>query len=189
MEPIYDFSHDLIETGADLHGHFLLTTGLHSSRFFLMARLGEHPGKMLRWGEKLAEMLAPYDAPTVVGAALGGIIPAYAVAAASNRRVLFAEKTAEGPMMLYPEALFPGEKVLVIEDAVATGSSIRKVIRAVEEQDGQVVAIGALVHRGAAISWSVPYHSVVSLKEPVPMWTPDVCPLCEKGLPLTRPKL
>lgn len=188
MERYDDFRHDLIETGAELRGHFLLTTGLHSPRFFLMARLGEHPSKMLRWGAKLGELLAHYDAPTVVGAALGGIIPAYAVAASSQRRVIFAEKTQAGPMALYSGALDPGEKVLVIEDAVATGSSIRKVMAAVADQQGEVVAIGALIHRGSEIAWPVPFHSVVSLSEPVPMWPPDTCPLCQEGIPLTRPK-
>lgn len=188
MASDYNFAQDLVETGADLTGHFLLTTGFHSPRFFLMARLGELPEKMLRWGEKLAELLAPYDAPTVVGAALGGIIPAYAVASASNRRLLVAGKTGQGQMALYPGAINPGEKVLVIEDAVATGSSIKKVMRAVEAQSGVVVAIGALVHRGSTIDWPVPYHSIISLQEPIAMWTSESCPLCQSGIPLTRPK-
>ncbi len=82
----------------------------------------------------------------------------------------------------------PGEPVIVVEDAVATGSSVRKVIQAVQDQQGIVEAIATLVHRGADIKWAVPYHPVVSLREPVPMWPPDACPLCQSGIALTRPK-
>lgn len=179
---------DLAETGADLRGHFLLTTGYHSPRFFLMARLGEHPARMNRWAQALAELLAPYPARILVGAALGGIIPAYATALFSQRRVLIAAKTAEGGMALPPDSLEPGEPVIVIEDAVATGSSIRKVTGAVMEQEGMVVAIGALVHRGSPISWAVPYHPVYALDTPVAMWLPEHCPLCQAGVPLKKPK-
>ncbi|NMP21404.1 phosphoribosyltransferase family protein [Sulfobacillus harzensis] len=182
------FEADLTETGADLRGHFLLTTGYHSPRFFLMARLGEYPERMDRWAEALAQLLHPYPAKTLVGAALGGIIPAYATAAQSHRRVLIAEKTADGRMALPPNSLESGEPVIVIEDAVATGSSIQKVMRAVETQGGVVVAIGALVHRGSTISWPVPYRPVFALQEPVAMWTPECCPLCRDGVPLTKPK-
>lgn len=183
-----EMAKDLLETGADLAGHFVLTTGFHSPRFFLLARLGERPTVMKKWAEQLGALLTPYPAPTVVGAALGGIIPAFAVAQASHRRILIAEKAGSERMVLYPGALQAGEKVIIIEDAVATGSSIRKVMRAVEEQGGVVAAIGALVHRGSPISWPVPYHAVFSLSEPVPMWTSDECPLCRDGIPLIAPK-
>ena len=154
-----------------------------------MARLVERPDKLKRWADQLAELLAPYSAGTVVGPALGGILPAYAVAESSHRRVLYAEKTDDGEMSLYTGALSDGERVIVVEDAVATGSSVRKVIKAVEKQHGVVEAIASLVHRGADVQWPVPYYSVVSLSEPVPMWPADACPLCKSGVALTYPKL
>jgi orotate phosphoribosyltransferase len=188
MDETNQFLDDLQETGADLRGHFLLTTGFHSPRFFLMARLTEHPERLRRWGDRLAELLSAYPAPTVVGPAVGGILPAYAVAVSSHRRVLYAEKRTDGDMALYPGALAAGEHVIVIEDAVATGSSVRKVIKAVEQQQAIVDAVATLIHRGASIQWTVPYHSVVALPEPVAMWLPADCPLCQSGLALTRPK-
>lgn len=178
----------LKEVGADLSGHFLLTTGRHSSRFFLLARIAERPHLLSQWSLQLAEKLKPYGVQTFVGAAVGGILPAFAMADAIGGRALYAMKQENGHMQLYPGALQPGESVILIEDAVATGSSLRKVMAAVTAQQGVVVAIGAFVHRGEPIAWDIPFHAVVKLGAPVPMWDADACPLCHAGVPLTLPK-
>ncbi|MDA8194057.1 MAG: orotate phosphoribosyltransferase [Thermaerobacter sp.] len=178
----------LKDIGADLQGHFRLTTGRHSSRFFMLARISERPHILQAWCRQLYGLVSHLGVGTFVGAALGGILPAYAMAEVAGGRALFANKMPDGTMQLYPGALSPGEPVMVIEDAVATGSSIRKVIRAIEEQQGHVAAIGAFVDRGTPLAWGMPFYAVMRLAEPVPMWDAEQCPLCQKGVPLTRPK-
>lgn len=183
-----DWQAQLKAIGADLDGHFILTTGKHSSRFFMLARISEHPAVLEAWCRELWQNLQPYAVTTFVGAAVGGILPAYEMATVAHGRALFAEKVPDGSMQLYDGALEHGEPVIVIEDAVATGSSIRKVIAAVEDQKAHVVAIGAFVDRGTEITWPVPFTAVLRLSEPVPMWEPEHCPLCEAGIPLVKPK-
>ncbi|CAB1128496.1 Orotate phosphoribosyltransferase [Candidatus Hydrogenisulfobacillus filiaventi] len=180
---------DLARLGAYLEGHFLLTTGRHSDRFFLLARLTEQPARMRAWAAALAERLAPYRPQAVVGPAVGGIIPAYATGAELGARVLYAEKTPAGGMALRRGfQLERGERVAVIEDAMTTGSSVAKVMAAVEAQGAQVVAVGLLVDRRPHDgNWPVPVEAVVTVRG-IPAWEAEACPLCRTGVPLVRPK-
>lgn len=180
----------LEQCGAYLHGHFLLTTGLHSDQFFLLARLTERPELLDAWALALAQQLQPYGAKTVVGPAVGGIIPAYAVARQwDGARVLFAEKDDGGAMRFKRGfGIEPGEPVVVVEDAVTTGSSVAKVIDAVKQEGGQVAAVGALVDRSQGLlRFQEPLVSLVKLGD-IPHWQADECPLCRQAVPLTRPK-
>lgn len=184
---------DLAQYEAYLRGHFLLTTGRHSDQFLLMARLTERPWALKPWAEQLARLLEPYRIHTVVGPAIGGIIPAYAVASHwADGRVLFAEKDEHGTMRFKRGfQLQPGEQVVVVEDVVTTGSSVDKVIALVEQQGAVVKAVGALVDRGHdKPHWnSRGYEAVLRLaKGSIPTWDPSECPLCRNQVPLTRPK-
>ncbi|MCL6562310.1 MAG: orotate phosphoribosyltransferase [Firmicutes bacterium] len=179
---------ELKETGAYLEGHFLLTTGRHSDRFFLMARLTEHPRRLERWTDHLALRVRRFSPRAVVGPAVGGIIPAYALARALDARALFCEKVDQGMAFRRGFRLEPGEPVVVIEDAVTTGSSVQKVIDAVQAAGGMVRAVAALVDRtGGHSPWPYPYEACLRVR--VDSWEPSDCPLCRAGVPLERPKL
>ncbi len=180
----------LEQCGAYLHGHFLLTTGLHSNQFFLLARLTERPELLDAWALVLARQLEPYGTKTVVGPAMGGIIPAYAVARQwDGARVLFAEKDDQDTMRFKRGfRIEPGESVVVVEDAVTTGSSVAKVIDAVKQEGGRVAAVGALVDRSQGpLRFEEPLVSLVKLGE-IPHWEAHDCPLCRQAVPLIRPK-
>ncbi len=180
----------LREVGAYLRGHFLLTTGRHSDQFFLLARLTEHPDALEPWSEALARRLSPYGVRTVVGPAVGGIIPAYAVASHwPGSRMLFAEKDGKGGMMFKRGfSIEPGESVVVVEDAVTTGSSVAKVVAAVKSAGGKVAAVGALVDRSEGrLRFDEPLVALVRVDN-IPHWEPSNCPLCREGVELTRPK-
>ncbi|MCY0878034.1 MAG: orotate phosphoribosyltransferase [Firmicutes bacterium] len=176
-------------SGAYLRGHFLLTTGRHSDQFFLLSRLSERPDWLWVWARALAERLEPFGVRTVVGPAVGGIIPAFAVASCwPGSRMLFAEKDTRGGMSFRRGfAISPGEAVVVVEDAVTTGKSVAAVIAAVEGAGGEVRAVGAWVDRSQdGPAFRPPL--VALLKADVPHWSPDACPLCRQGVPLSRPK-
>lgn len=185
-----DLLQELKDVGAYLKGHFLLTTGRHSDQFFLLARLTERPRVLSRWAERLQEQIAalgPVDA--VVGPAVGGIIPAYAVAYALNGpKAIFAEKASDDTMIFRRGfTLSPGQNVVVVEDAVTTGASVGKVLDAVKATGATVKAVAALVDRtGGNPPWPLPFLSVLSLT--VPSWSQDECPQCREGRELVSPK-
>ncbi|GAB6877064.1 orotidine-5'-phosphate decarboxylase [Thermaerobacter litoralis] len=179
----------LEQTGAHRRGHFRLTTGLHSDEFFLLAQAFQDPAVLEEVGAALAAAVrkalgagAPVGA--VVGPAMGGVLLAHAVARCLGARSLFAEKEPGGSMALKRGfRLAPGEPVLVVEDAVTTGGSVRKTMAAVAAAGGRVVAVGAVVDRsGGAVDFGVPFISL--LARTVAAYEPDACPLCRQGVPL-----
>ncbi|MBX5466346.1 MAG: orotate phosphoribosyltransferase [Firmicutes bacterium] len=182
-----DWLEELRETGAYLEGHFLLTTGRHSDRFFLMARLTEHPERLERWVQHLAERVRRFRPEAVVGPAVGGIIPAWALARILGVRALFCEKVDGTMAFRRGFVVGAGEPVVVVEDAVTTGHSVQQVIDAVVAAGGTVRAVAALVDRtGGEAPW--PYAYEACLRVRVDSWEAAQCPLCRAGVPLSRPK-
>ncbi len=167
-------------------GHFLLTSGQHSDRYLQVALLLQDPVETARVCTVLADRFRHLEVEAVVGPALGAVIPAYEVARALGARALWTERT-EGRMILRRSfTLRPGERILVVEDVVTTGRSVREVVHAVETAGGRVVGIGAIVDRtGESPDFGVPYLALTTIAAPT--YPPTDCPLCRQGLPLTKP--
>lgn len=176
----------LRSTGALLEGHFILTSGRHSDRYVQCALLLQYPNKAALVGRELAGLLARYEPQVVVGPALGGILVAHEVARALNVRGLFAERK-EGRMQLRRGfTISPGERVVVVEDVVTTGGSVREVMDVVEACGGRVVAVGALVDRsGGKVSFGVPFVSLLAVE--MASYEAASCPLCAAGIPAVKP--
>jgi orotate phosphoribosyltransferase len=172
------------ERGAVLDGHFLLSSGLHSPRYVQCARVLMDPDLATRLGAELARalegVLEGVKPGAVVAPALGGVLVAHEVARAIGCRGLFTERQ-DGVMTLRRGfVLDPGEKVVVVEDAITTGKSTREVVDAVQARGGQVVAVGSLVDRSAGdVDFGVPRRSLLRLD--VPTWDAAACPLCAAG--------
>lgn len=178
----------LESTGAVRRGHFLLTSGRHSDLFLLLAQVMQHPAHAARIGAAMAARIRGADVEVVVGTAVGGIILAHEVARHLAIRAIFAEKSAAGGMVLRRGfSLRRGERALVVEDALTTGGSIRKVVEAVRAQGAEVVGVAVLVDRsGGSADLGVPVHALMTL--PAASWAPEECPLCRAGVPLVEPK-
>ena len=79
-------------------------------------------------------------------------------------------------------AIEPGQRVLVVEDVVTTGGSVREVLEIVRQAGGEIVGVGSIVDRtGGRIDFGVPFHSVISME--VESYEPSECPLCKAGAP------
>jgi orotate phosphoribosyltransferase len=176
----------LKETGALLEGHFLLSSGLHSERYFQCARLLQHPAHAAAAGTAIAAECADLGADTVVSPALGGVIIGHETGRALGRRALFVERH-EGELCLRRGfELVPGEKVLIIEDVVTTGRSSLETADAIRAGGGEVVGLGAIVDRSGGLDLPFPFRSLLGLKTPA--FEPRDCPFCLKGeRPLTKP--
>ncbi len=176
----------LEQTGALLKGHFLLSSGKHSEYYVQCARLFEDPKIGDFIGGILAEKIKSYGVQAVVGPALGGVLLAYAVSKALGVRNMFAER--EGGLMRFRRGfkVGKGERVAVVEDVVTTGKSVKEVIEVVKSMGGEVVAVGSIVNRsGRENPFDLPY--VYLEKIDFPVYEPEECPLCKKGVPLEKP--
>ena len=175
------------EAGALLHGHFLLSSGLHSDTFLQASRALQEPAASERLSRALAELWRP-DAPAVViGPAVGGIILAYEVARQLGARALYAEKH-DGRMVLGRGFnLTPGERVLVVDDVITTGASVRATGELAEGMGAEVLGVGCLADRGGGQALPWPCRGLLQVN-PVE-YRPEDCPQCRDGVPLVEPDL
>ena len=168
-------------------GHFLLTSGRHSSRFLLFAPAFSLPSAAAELGQAVAELFERQDIETVAGPAMGGVILAHEVARALGVRSIYAEKDGERMAFKRGFALRAGERVLVVEDAVSTGGSVQKVLDLCKAAQADVRGVGIIADRtGGKVDLGVPLKALMTLE--IPSYAPDDCPLCREGRPLERPK-
>jgi len=176
------------ELGVILHGHFLLTSGKHSPTFLQCSQLMQYPEHTETIVKALAEKFKGTDAEVVVGPAMGGIILSYEMARHLGLKAMYAEKDGTGYMVFRRGfKLAPGTKVLIVEDALSTGGSVKKVMDACKAAKLDIVGIGVLVDRSAGkVILHENQHALLSME--VPAYDPEDCPICEQGLSLTHPK-
>ena len=176
----------LIETSAIMEGHFLLTSGLHSPRYVEKFNVLQKPVYTEQLCRAMAEKFKDANIETVVGPVTGGILLAHETGKALGTRAIFTER--ENGKMTFRRGftLHEGERVLIVEDIVTTGGSIREVIDVVKEHGGIPVAVSMLVDRsgGKATFGDVP--STALLHMDVQTYQPDECPLCKQGIPMTK---
>ncbi len=178
------------EQEALLKGHFLLSSGLHSSRYLQCALVLQHPAVAERLCSALAakalgdDLIPKID--VVIAPALGGVLVAYEVARTIGVRALFTERHDGAMQLRRGFRLVPGERVLVVEDVVTTGGSTREVMEVVTQAGGIVVGVGSLIDRsGGSVDLGVPRHALAVLD--VPVYRPEDCPLCREGSPAVKP--
>jgi orotate phosphoribosyltransferase len=178
-------------TGAYLQGHFRLTSGLHSAEYLQCALVLQHPPAAERLGRSLAHelrTLAPGKIDLVVAPALGGLIIGHEVARALGTRFLFTERdAATGKMTLRRGfAIAPGETAVVVEDVITTGGSTADVIGVLRAAGGRVAAAASIVDRsGGRADVGVPRAALATLQ--VAAHHMEECPLCARGIPVTKP--
>ena len=180
------------ETGAYLHGHFRLTSGLHSGEYLQCAKVLAHPPYAERLGRELGEKIRPLISgqrvEAVVSPAIGGIVIGHEVARALGAQSLWAERDASTNKMTLRRGfeIKEGEPIVVVEDVITTGGSTREVISLVQAAGARVLAAGSLIDRSnGQVELQVPRVALETMN-PVTYNSQD-CPLCLEGVPLTKP--
>jgi len=176
----------LIKTNAIMEGHFLLTSGLHSPHYVEKFNVLQHPEYTEKLCQAMAEKFKDQNIQTVVGPVTGGILLAHETGKALGTRAIFTER--ENGRMTFRRGfgLQPGERVLIVEDIVTTGGSIKEVIDVVKAHGGIPVAVSMLVDRsgGKASFGDVPCTALLHMN--VETYKPEECPLCKQGIPMTK---
>jgi orotate phosphoribosyltransferase len=142
-----DLSRLLEDSGAILKGHFRLSSGRHSATYFEKFRILEQPRVLSVLCAELAFKFSRNSVDLVAGPATGGMIIAFEVARQLDRRALYVE-TEEGKKTIRRGATIPpGSRVLVVDDVLTTGLSLRETADAVSAAGGDVVGMGVLIDR------------------------------------------
>ncbi len=183
----------LREAGALLEGHFQLASGRHSPLYIEKFRLLERPPQTDALCRMIADWARSESPELVAGPTTGGIIISYEVARHLGLRSIFAEKNparpaggeagSTGRSFLRGFEIAPGDRVLVVDDVLTTGGSVRDVLDAVRRLGGEVIGVAVLVDRSAGkVDFGTPFFACLQLD--LPTYAPDACPLCEAGVPL-----
>ncbi|MEW6142798.1 MAG: orotate phosphoribosyltransferase [Chloroflexota bacterium] len=173
------------DAGAILEGHFLLTSGMHSPVYWEKFQVLQYP----RYTQKLCGLIAGNfknaGVQVVAGPTTGGVILAFETARQLGVRGIFAEKAESGRAFRRGFSISPGEKVLIVDDILTTGGSVKEVVDAVNKLGGDIVGLGVLVDRSSEkVDFGVPLFAC--LRSPTVAYPPERCPLCAEGKPLVR---
>lgn len=168
-----------------LEGHFILSSGLRSTRYLQCARVLMDPERASRLARALAAKIA-VAVDIVVSPAMGGVIIGHEMGRALGVEALFLER---------PDGIFefrrgfrlkPGQRVLMVEDVVTTGLSSREAIKAITAAGGVVVAAVALVDRSdGTADLGVPFTPLIRLS--VPTYAADALPPALAAIPAIKP--
>lgn len=174
-------------TGALLEGHFILSSGLHSSSYLQCALVLQHPAEAEALGRALAQRFEGQNVQAVASPAIGGLIIGYEVARRLGVRFIWTERDAQGQMKLRRGfSVHPGEGILVVEDVITTGGSTRETITALQAAGARVVGAASIIDRSQGrADTGVPRIALATLD--VPAVAPNACGACARGEEAIKP--
>jgi len=134
-------------TGALLEGHFVLTSGRHSATYFQCAKVLQYPEYLTLFSRIIADQFENDKIDTVISPAIGGIVVGTDVGRQLGVKTIFTERK-DGKMKLRRGfEIEKGERVLIVEDVLTTGGSIKEVFEIVKENKGEIAGVGVVVDR------------------------------------------
>ena len=151
-------------TEALLEGHFVLTSGRHSASYFQCAKVLQHPEYLTAFSIMIADEFEDQAPDVVISPAIGGVVLGTEVGTQLGCRTIFAERK-EGDMVIRRGFhIEKGEKVLVVEDVITTGGSVKEVMDLVEKAGGNILGVGVLVDRSnGSVTLHNNQYSIVKL--------------------------
>jgi len=180
----------LEETQALLNGHFQLSSGLHSDKYFQCARVLAWPARASMLGAAIGGNWADEGVDAVVGPAIGGIVIAHEVARYLGTPSYFSERENGRMTLRRGFALEPGTRAIVVEDVVTTGGSAQEVVEMLKAGGVGVVGVSSIVWRSPDPNANSPFGAVrfrPLLNLPTEAWAPADCPHCRAGKPVDKP--
>ena len=174
------------DTGALLDGHFILTSGRHSSSYFQCARVLQHPQYLTHFAEMIAEHFNKEKIDAVISPAIGGVVLGTEVGRILNIRTIFAERKDGDMCIRRGFKIESGEDILIVEDVITTGGSVREVMDQVINHKGIISGVGVMVDRS---NGSVALHpnqfSIVAME--AKSYGPDEVPESLSAIPVQKP--
>jgi orotate phosphoribosyltransferase len=177
------------ESGAIFEGHFKLTSGLHSGVYMQCARLLQYPDKADRIAKAAAGILSKdidiERVNTVISPAVGGILWGYMLAFRLGKKMIFTERADGGMQLRRGFSLEEGEKVIIAEDVITTGGSVKEVIKICEDSGAEVAGIISIVDRNSGVDFGYPYYNMLKIN--IEIYEPGQCPMCSEGREIVYP--
>jgi orotate phosphoribosyltransferase len=176
--------------GVVSNGHFVLSSGRHSDEYWEKFRLLEWPRVTEQLCRAIASQYKDQAIEAVVGPTTGGALLAQEVARQLDTRCLLAEPslTNSERELRRGFTLHLAERVLIVDDVLTTGLSLRETLSAVEQYRPEVVGIEVLIDRSGGVAieqFGVPCHALLTVAART--YELGGCPLCRSGIPVVKP--
>lgn len=179
----------LRDTGSIMKGHFQLTSGYHSDYYLQCAKLLQYPDITFKLANKGLELIKGEielnKVNTVASPAVGGIQWGYMFAYTAGYRMIFSERKNKKMELRRGFKIEKGEEIIVAEDVVTTGGSVRELIKICKGYGAKVKAVLSIVDRSENLKFECPYYYLIKLN--IDKYPPSRCELCRKNYPLEYP--
>jgi len=176
----------LVKTEVIQDGHFVLSSGSHADTYMQCAKVLQYPEHAAKLAAEIAAKWEDEEIDLVIGPALGGVVLSYAAAEVLGVRSIFSERKNGEMKIRRGFEIKDGERVLVVEDVVTTGGSVKEVLSLLEEMDIDIVGISSIVDRsGGKADFNHEFKPLLALD--IKSYKANKCDLCKEGIPITRP--
>lgn len=166
--------------GALLEGHFLLSSGLHSSKYLQCALVLQDPVRAEEFGRAIASHFESQRIELVASPAIGGLIIGHEVARALGAKFLWTERESGRMTLRRGFTIREGQRTLVVEDVLTTGGSTRETIETLRAAGANVVGAASIIDRSSGeADVGVPRISLA--QQDVPSMEPATCEACARG--------
>ena len=179
----------LKKTNALIDGHFVLSSGLHSSRYIQCAKLLSHPNL----ADKICKSLAYKIKKTfkkidlILAPAMGGVIIGYEVGKILKKETIFCERVKGKFVLRRGFEIKKGSKVLIIEDVITTGKSSMECVKLIKKAKASLVGFASIIDRSSIKSLKIKKKIISHLKIDVPTFKSNQLPKELKLIPITTP--
>ena len=179
----------LRKTSALLEGHFVLSSGLHSSKYIQCAKLLSFPSKAQQICKSLANKIKKNfkKIDLILAPAMGGIIIGYEVGKILKKETIFCERVKGKFVLRRGFKIKKGSKVLIIEDVITTGKSSMECVKLIKKANASLVGFASIIDRSTKKSLKIKEKIISHLKINVPTYKPNQLPNDLKSIPISKP--
>ena len=179
----------LKRTDALLEGHFILSSGLHSTKYIQCAKLLSYPelakNICLSLSKKIKRNFKKID--LVLAPAMGGIIIGYEIGRLLKKETIFCERVNGKFSLRRGFNIKKGARVLIIEDVITTGKSSLECVKLIKKANAKLLGFASIIDRSSKKSLKIKTKVVSHLKIDVPVYSPKKLPETLKSIPITTP--
>ena len=179
----------LKKTNALLEGHFILSSGLHSSKYIQCAKLLSFPNLAEKICKSLANQIKKKykKIDLILAPAMGGIIIGYEIGRLLKKETIFCERVKRKFTLRRGFYINKGARVLIIEDVITTGKSSLECVKLIKKANAKLLGFASIIDRSSKKSLKIKTKVVSHLKIDVPVYSPNKLPETLKSIPITTP--
>ena len=179
----------LRKTDALLEGHFVLSSGLHSSKYIQCAKLLSFPTQADKICKSLANKIKKKykKIDLILAPAIGGMIIGYEIGKILKKETIFCERVNGKFILRRGFNIKKGSKVLIIEDVITTGKSSLECVKLIKKAKGKLLGFASIIDRSSKQSLKIKTKIISHLKIEVPTFSQKELPINLKSIPITTP--